>query len=196
MGQDGRDEDLEDVIERIQMAGRVGFAVMTWNFTALRASEGYAAQEGVGRGGAHLRDFDHARIRDLPPLDDEAIGLASSDLVGEVALVNVFASWCLPCRVEHPLLMELAVTGKVALHGVNYKDKTEDARAWLDELGDPFLRIGADRDGRVGIDLGVYGVPETFVVDRTGRIRYKHVGPISQSDLEKYLLPLVEKLRQ
>ena len=92
--------------------------------------------------------------------------------------------------------MELALTGKVALHGVNYKDKPEDARAWLDELGDPFLRIGADRDGRVGIDLGVYGVPETFVVDRTGRIRYKHVGPISQSDLEKYLLPLVEKLRQ
>ena len=133
---------------------------------------------------------------DLPPLDDEAIGLASSDLVGEVALVNVFASWCLPCRVEHPLLMELAVTGKVALHGVNYKDKPEDARAWLDELGDPFLGIGADRDGRVGIDLGVYGVPETFIVDRTGRIRYKHVGPISQSDLEKYLLPLVEKLRQ
>jgi len=133
-------------------------------------------------------------VFDLPPLDSQTKGLASSDLVGEVALVNVFASWCLPCRVEHPFLMELADNGAFALHGVNYKDKPEDARAWLDELGDPFLRIGADQDGRAGIDLGVYGVPETFVIDRAGRIRYKHVGPITQSDLEKYLLPLIKKL--
>ena len=135
-------------------------------------------------------------VFDLPALDNQTKGLASSDLVGNVTLVNVFASWCLPCRVEHPLLMELARSGNYSLHGINYKDKPEDARAWLDELGDPFLRVGADEDGRVGIDLGVYGVPETFVIDKTGRIRYKHVGPVTQRDLEKYLLPLIRKLSQ
>ena len=135
-------------------------------------------------------------IFDLPALDDQTIGLASSDLGGEVSLINVFASWCLPCRVEHPLLMKMAGDGVVALHGINYKDASKDARAWLDELGDPFGRIGADRDGRVGIELGVYGVPETFVIDQSGRIRYKHIGPITQRDLDKYLLPLIEKLNQ
>ena len=133
---------------------------------------------------------------DLPPVDSATRGLASSDLTGAVSLVNVFASWCLPCRAEHPLLMELAKSGAVALYGINYKDKPADARAWLDELGDPYQRIGADRDGRVGIDLGVYGVPETFVIDRDGRIRYKHIGPISQRDLDKYLSDLIEGLRQ
>ena len=82
-------------------------------------------------------------------------------------LVNVFASWCVPCRAEHPLLMALAERG-VTIYGINYKDPPEQASAWLDELGDPFARIGADRDGRVGIDWGVYGVPETFVVDGAG----------------------------
>ena len=135
-------------------------------------------------------------VFDLPALDNETKGLASSDLVGHVTLVNVFASWCLPCRVEHPLLMELARSGEYSLHGINYKDKPEDARAWLDELGDPFHRVGADEDGRVGIDLGVYGVPETFVIDKSGRIRYKHVGPITPRDLQKYLLPLIRKLSQ
>ena len=133
---------------------------------------------------------------DLPPLDNQTEGLASTDLDVEVSLVNVFASWCLPCRVEHSLLMELAESKEVKLHGINYKDEPVDARAWLNELGDPFDRIGADRDGRVGIELGVYGVPETFVIDQSGRIRYKHVGPITETDLKKYLLPLIEKLRR
>ena len=92
--------------------------------------------------------------------------------------------------------MELAESKEVKLHGINYKDKPADARAWLNELGDPFDRIGSDRDGRVGIELGVYGVPETFVIDQSGRIRYKHVGPITETDLRKYLLPLIEKLRR
>jgi len=123
-------------------------------------------------------------------------GLSADDLrTGTVSLVNVFASWCGPCRAEHPLLMKLAEDGTVALFGINYKDRPEDARAWLDQLGDPFERIGADLNGRVGIDWGVYGVPETFIIDATGRIRYKHVGVLNARDLDKTILPLLESLR-
>ncbi len=132
----------------------------------------------------------------LPALHEGAQGLASADLSGAVSVVNVFASWCLPCRVEHPLLMELAKAGTVNLYGINYKDKPADARKWLDELGDPFQRIGADLDGRVGIDLGVYGVPETFFIGRDGRIKYKHIGPITVEDMERRIRPLIEKLNQ
>ena len=132
----------------------------------------------------------------LGPVLGAERGLASEDLrAGAVSLVNVFASWCGPCRAEHPLLMKLAEDGTVALFGINYKDRPEDARAWLDQLGDPFGRIGADLNGRVGIDWGVYGVPETFVIDATGRIRYKHVGVLTAKDLERTILPLLEGLR-
>ena len=111
-------------------------------------------------------------------------------------MVNVFASWCIPCRVEHPIITRLAERDDVAVFGLNYKDKPEDAKAWLAELGDPYDRIGADRDGRVGIDWGVYGVPETFVVGRDGRIRYKHVGPLTAEAVAERILPLVEELRR
>ncbi len=133
---------------------------------------------------------------DLPPLKDDKPGFASANLTGEVSLVNVFASWCVPCRVEHPILMRLAKREDIAIIGLNYKDKPEDAKAWLAELGDPYGRIGADRDGRVGIDWGVYGVPETFIVDRDGRIRYKHVGALTAEAVAKSILPLVEELRR
>ncbi len=133
----------------------------------------------------------------LPPLEGRERGLSSADLTtGEVSLVNIFASWCGPCRVEHPLLMRLSAEGIVPVHGINYKDRPADAAGWLAELGDPYTLIGADRDGRVSIDWGVYGVPETFVIDRQGRIVYKHIGPISPRDLEEKILPLVESLRQ
>ena len=133
----------------------------------------------------------------LPPLEDhDKPGLQTADLAtGEVALVNVFASWCVPCRVEHPLLMRLAEDG-VPIYGINYKDRPADARAWLAELGDPFERIGMDRDGRVGIEWGVYGVPETFVVDAEGRIRHKHVGPLQAKDLETTILPMLAELQE
>ena len=133
---------------------------------------------------------------DLAPLDSHSVPLASADLKGEVTLVNVFASWCGPCRIEHPLLMEIAEMDNINLYGINYKDDPAIARDWLTELGDPFTRIGADRDGRVAIELGVYGVPETFLIDREGRIRYKHVGPISEEDWSRELLPLIRNLRQ
>jgi cytochrome c biogenesis protein CcmG/thiol:disulfide interchange protein DsbE len=133
---------------------------------------------------------------DLPPVAGKPLGLASRDLKqGEVALVNVFASWCVACREEHPLLMELARTRRVALHGLNYKDAPSDAQRWLAEWGDPYARAGADRSGRVGIDFGVYGVPETFVVDGHGRIVLKHIGPITPADLEAKILPAVAKAR-
>ncbi len=133
---------------------------------------------------------------DLPPVQGRALGLGTTHLLGEVSLVNVFASWCTACRDEHPLLMRLAASDMVPVHGLNYKDAAEDAARWLDSLGDPYTRTGADLDGRVGIEWGVYGVPETFIIDRRGHIAYKHVGVITQNDLEETILPLVQRLRQ
>ena len=134
----------------------------------------------------------------LPPVQgfEEAGGFATADLgKGEIGLVNIFASWCGPCRVEHPLLMALAEAGTVPLYGINYKDKPEDAERWLGRLGNPYTLMGADLDGRTAIDWGVYGVPETFVVDGAGRIRHRHVGVLSPYDLDETILPLIEDLR-
>ena len=133
---------------------------------------------------------------ELPPLPGRGDGLSSADLRGEVSLVNVFASWCTACRYEHPLLMDLHERGVVPVHGINYKDRPEDAVAWLEELGDPYTRIGADQNGRVSIDWGVYGVPETYLIDREGRIAFKQVGPVTKEVLEGKILPLIEKLRK
>ena len=132
----------------------------------------------------------------LAPLDSQAAPLSSHNLKGEVALVNVFASWCGPCRIEHPLLLDIASRGDIKLYGINYKDDPVAARSWLTELGAPFGRSGADRDGRVSIELGVYGVPETFLIDGEGRIRYKHVGPISEGVWVEEVLPLIRSLGQ
>lgn len=132
---------------------------------------------------------------ELPPVREGADGLATADLTADgVSLVNVFASWCIPCKIEHPLLMKLARDKVVPLHGINWKDRRSDAIAWLDQLGDPFRRIGYDGSGRAGIDWGVYGVPETYVIDREGRIRYKHIGPMSQRVLDDTILPLIREL--
>jgi cytochrome c biogenesis protein CcmG/thiol:disulfide interchange protein DsbE len=131
----------------------------------------------------------------LPPVQGRTLGLSNDDLRGQVSIVNVFASWCVACRAEHPLLMALAREGSVPIHGLNYKDAPKDAAAWLDALGDPYSRTGADLDGRVGIDWGVYGVPETFVIDSQGRIAFKQIGPITSAILEEKILPLVLQLR-
>ena len=132
----------------------------------------------------------------LPPVQGRSLGLASTDLRSEVSIVNVFASWCVACKEEHPLFMQIRREGLVPLHGLNYKDRPADAAKWLDELGDPYTRTGADLDGRVAIDWGVYGVPETFVIDRDGRIAYKHIGPITPRLLHETLQPLIARLRQ
>jgi cytochrome c biogenesis protein CcmG/thiol:disulfide interchange protein DsbE len=134
---------------------------------------------------------------DLPALPGRDDGFSGGDLAnGEVKLVNVFASWCVPCRIEHPILMRLAEDKTVSIYGINYKDKAESALAWLGELGNPFIRIGADFTGRVSIDWGVYGIPETFVVDGDGRIVCKHIGPIGNFDLENKLLPSIEAVKR
>nr|WP_240611585.1 DsbE family thiol:disulfide interchange protein [Roseovarius nitratireducens] len=132
---------------------------------------------------------------DLPPIEGRSDGLATTDLTGEVSIVNVWASWCVPCRAENPLLVALAQTGAVPIHGINYKDAPGAALAFLDELGDPFTRIGADRNGRVAIDWGVYGVPETYVIDAKGRIAMKHVGPFNRQILETDIMPVVRALQ-
>lgn len=131
----------------------------------------------------------------LPPVKGRSLGLAAGDLRGEVSLVNVFASWCVACRDEHPVLMRLKADGTVPIHGLDYKDKPDDAARWLDTMGDPYTRTGADIDGRVAIDWGVYGVPETFVVDTHGRIAFKQVGPITPDILDGTILPLIARLR-
>ncbi len=132
-------------------------------------------------------------LRPVPPRD---LGLTSADLEqGEVVLVNVFASWCAACRVEHPLLMEIARTGVVPVYGLAYKDAPADSDRWLTRFGDPYARTGVDRDGRVGVDFGVYGVPETFIVSGDGRILEKHIGPISPADFEDKILPLIRQAR-
>ena len=132
----------------------------------------------------------------LPPVQGRTLGLSSDDLKGDVSLVNVFASWCVACREEHPLLMQLSKSGIVTLDGLNYKDVPDDAAKWLDSMGDPYTRTGADIDGRVAIDWGVYGVPETFVVDPQGRIAFKQIGPITPEILDKTILPLIARIRE
>ena len=127
-----------------------------------------------------------AQLADLPTFSD-------ADLKdGKVKLVNFWASWCAPCRAEHPNLEKLQAEG-VTIYGVNYKDKPDAALGFLRELGNPYAAIGTDEGGRMGIDWGIYGVPETFVVGRDGTIRYKHVGPITPQALESGLMPAIEK---
>jgi cytochrome c biogenesis protein CcmG/thiol:disulfide interchange protein DsbE len=133
---------------------------------------------------------------ELPPVQGRTLGLSKGDLVGEVSLVNVFASWCVECRREHPILMGLNERNVVPVHGLNYKDTPDDAQEWLDSLGDPYTRTGADIDGRVAIDFGVYGVPETFVIDKAGRIAHKHIGAIDARALSETILPLIAELRR
>lgn len=128
----------------------------------------------------------------LPAIEGQTAipGFAPADFTGQVTVVNIFASWCIPCRDEHPLLTALAADG-VTIYGINHKDAPGNARAFLEELGNPYARIGADRDGRAAIEWGVYGVPETFVVNKNGVITYKHVGPLSPAAIETGLKPAI-----
>jgi cytochrome c biogenesis protein CcmG/thiol:disulfide interchange protein DsbE len=137
-----------------------------------------------------------APVFELPPLREGQTGVRTDDLHGQVTLVNIFASWCAPCRLEHPLLMRLAKEEKVPIIGIAWKDTRAKAISFLDELGDPYGKIGFDGTGRTGIDWGVYGVPETYVVDRDGRVRHKVVGPITAQELTTRLLPLIRELRR
>lgn len=130
----------------------------------------------------------------LPQLARPDQPLQLADMQGKVWLLNVWASWCAACRDEHPVLVEFARQGVLPIVGLNYKDKRADAEAWLKEFGDPYATSIVDADGRVGIDYGVYGVPETFLIDGQGRIRYKQIGPITPEVLAKEILPRVRQL--
>jgi cytochrome c biogenesis protein CcmG, thiol:disulfide interchange protein DsbE len=131
---------------------------------------------------------------DLPVLAQPQKAFTPAELQGQVWLLNVWASWCVPCLVEHPLLVQLARDRVVPIVGFNYKDKPEDAIAWLAKHGDPYSTTVADRDGRAAIEYGVYGVPETFLIDRSGTIRFKHVGPLTPEVMNARLLPMVREL--
>jgi cytochrome c biogenesis protein CcmG/thiol:disulfide interchange protein DsbE len=132
----------------------------------------------------------------LPVLATPEKQLGTQDLRGQVWLLNVWASWCVACRQEHPVMVDLAKTGLVPIYGLNYKDKRDDAIAWLGRFGNPYVASLADVQGLVGIDFGVYGVPETFVIDQQGVIRHKFIGPVTPELIQSTLLPLVGKLRK
>jgi cytochrome c biogenesis protein CcmG, thiol:disulfide interchange protein DsbE len=131
---------------------------------------------------------------DLPPVRANDVGLKTTDMTRKPVLLNVFASWCVSCRVEHPVLLQLKAEG-VPVEGLDWKDEAADGARYLAENGDPYALVGNDRTGRTGIDLGVAGVPETFVVDRRGRVRYKHIGPIAPEDWAQTIKPLMDRLR-
>jgi len=133
---------------------------------------------------------------ELVQLHEPGKSLTTKDMQGKVWLLNVWASWCVSCREEHPVLVELAKTRVVPIVGLNYKDQRPEALRWLQQFGDPYVMSIVDGDGRVGINFGVYGVPETFVIDKTGVIRYKQIGPVTPKALQEKILPLVAKLQQ
>jgi cytochrome c biogenesis protein CcmG/thiol:disulfide interchange protein DsbE len=130
----------------------------------------------------------------LTQLHEPQKTFSARDMRGQVWLLNVWASWCVSCREEHPLLLELSRSGAVPIYGLNYKDKRDDAISWIREFGDPYVLSAADQDGRVGIDYGVYGAPETYLIDRDGVIRFKQVGPITPDLLQQKILPMVREL--
>jgi cytochrome c biogenesis protein CcmG/thiol:disulfide interchange protein DsbE len=130
----------------------------------------------------------------LPRLDQPEQRISRADMVGQVWMLNVWASWCAACRQEHPLLVQYAQQSKVPIYGLNYKDDRAAGMKWLADFGDPYTASISDRDGRVGIDFGVYGVPETFVIDREGVIRFKQIGPITPEVLSNTIEPLLKQL--
>ena len=132
----------------------------------------------------------------MPRLKDPDETVSRSDLLGKVSLLNVWATWCVSCRTEHPLLVELANQGQLSIYGLNYKDDRDDAIRWLEQLGDPYVASVYDPDGRLGFDLGVYGLPETFVMDPHGVIAYKHIGPIDADAWQKKILPVIQALQK
>ena len=130
----------------------------------------------------------------LPPLTAGSPGLKNNELKGHLTLINFFASWCVPCRAEHPLLFGLAQDKRLEIDGIAYKNKPEDASAYIAEFGNPYARILLDQPGRTAIDFGLYGVPESYLVDRDGRIRFRQVGPLTEAVIEQQLKPLIAEL--
>ncbi len=131
---------------------------------------------------------------ELQPLGDQTPLLTMDDLLGEISLVNVFGSWCVACAVEHPMLMQIGESGLVRLHGVDWRDPPGVGAAWLRQYGNPYDHVGVDSDSHLAVELGVTGAPETFLIDRSGYVRYKHIGPITPAFWRDTLLPLIQEL--
>ncbi len=130
----------------------------------------------------------------LAMLDDPSRKLSTADMLGQVWVLNVWASWCVSCRAEHAVITELANRNLVTVVGLNYKDAPDDAERWLEQFGNPYATSVIDRDGRVGIDWGVYGVPETFVIGADGVIKYKHIGPVTMESLNEKIMPVLREM--
>ena len=131
---------------------------------------------------------------ELPVLGQPQVSSGTADLTGEISLLNVWATWCPPCIQEHPLLVDLAKKEDVNIVGLNYKDNEEEALAWLEDLGNPYDTVLFDENGMAGIDLGVYGVPETFIINKSGIVIYKHIGPLTENDINNIIMPKINEL--
>ena len=170
-----------------------GFLLLVGFFTAVLVKEEFFGHDPATLPSAMIDkpapDFS------LPPLLDDKPGLARADLGGKPVLVNFFASWCQPCRLEHATLSGFAASGRIPVEGIAYKDKPADSKRFLGELGDPYQRVGIDADGRTAIDFGLYGVPETYLVDAAGKIRFRWVGPLTPEALEDEILPRLAALQ-
>jgi len=178
---------------------RFGLALPLVIFASLAGLFWYALQGGDPSRlpsaliGKPVPDFTLPALDGLAADGKDVPGFAASDLAqGEPTIVNVFASWCVECQVEHPLLLALGQQKGIRLYGIDYKDDEASARRFLGRYGNPYARVGADRSGRTAIDFGVYGVPETYVVTGDGKIAYRHVGPLTEQAIKEKLLPLVQ----
>jgi cytochrome c biogenesis protein CcmG/thiol:disulfide interchange protein DsbE len=185
----------QTIAPRQLRAGRIRYGLPVLAFAALTLTLGWALNQDPRTIPSPLIGQPAPQFT-LPPVKGRALGLSSADLVGEVSLVNVFVSWCVECRAEHSLLLQWKADAVMPIYGLNYKDAPDDAAKWLKTFGDPYTRTGADLNGRIAIDWGVYGIPETFVITRDGRIAYKQIGPLNPGVLGDTILPLIRRLRQ
>jgi cytochrome c biogenesis protein CcmG/thiol:disulfide interchange protein DsbE len=173
---------------------RLTYLIPVLCFAVLSAGLGYSLTNDLRKLPSMLIDKPTPPFR-LATLIDNGDEFSSDDLKGRIVLLNIFASWCPGCRVEHPTLMTLTANHGVPIYGINWKDRPGDGARWLRANRNPYVRVGDDRDGRLGIDLGVTGVPETFVIDQGGRIRYRHAGPITDLVWHDAFMPLIASLR-
>ena len=172
---------------------RLGFLIPLFAFAALAVVLAIGLNRDPREVPSPLIDKPAPTFR-LARLDDPATTIGLADLRGKVWMLNVWASWCVACREEHPLLVEFSKKGVLPIYGLDYKDQRDDGMTWLSRMGNPYQASLFDGEGRTGIDFGVYGVPETFIIDKTGTIRMKHIGPLTPEVIATEIEPLVRKL--
>ena len=183
---------MSDTMRRIAIFAPLAVFLAMAALFLVRLGAGDPSQVPSALVGREAPQFELAPLEGLTGENGPVPGFTRADLDGQVSVVNVFASWCVPCREEHPYIEALGRDGRFAVYGLNYKDRPENARRFLGRYGNPYAAVGSDSGGRVGIDWGVYGVPETFIVNAQGRITYKHIGPINQAILDQIIMPKIE----